>query len=163
MGKKIIIKNADFEENGFSDKYTWLFNVKSGALIANKAIGTVNKYHVQPSELTRLNIIGRTVNCVKFYSSAAATVTFGSWNPTLPYADAEIESYTYEAVAGINKIELLSPIVLSSTCVPFIYSPNANMLYWSDKADPAYGWNFGAYADSAITGRIPVDWGVMKE
>lgn len=160
MGKRILIKNASFEDNGFSDKLSWYFKLKTGVMIANKSAGS-NKYHIQPSELTRLNLMGKTVNCVKMYAATAGTMTFGSWNPTLPYADAEIESHTYNVVSGMNVIKLQSPIVLSATCVPFIYG--SSFVYWSDKADTTYGWNFGSNVDSAVTGRIPIDWGFTIE
>lgn len=159
MGKRILIRNANFEDNGFSDKFKWYFNLKAEVLKGTSTAGN-NKYHIVPSELTRLNLMGKTVNCVKMYASSAGTMTFGSWNPTLPYAEAEIESHTYTLVAGINVIKLESSFVLSSTCVPFIYG--TLFTYYSNNSNPDYGWNFGSYTDSN-TGRIPIDWGFTTE
>lgn len=160
MGKKLVIAGADFYYNGWNDNLTWFVSYSTNALKGDTAFANSNKFYVVPSEVSRLGLIGKTVNVVRLYAASAGTISIGTVDPN---NNTVGDNYTYSVVAGVNVIRLTSPVTFSSTCSIWI-SGQGRCKYWAANMDTDYGWLFRNTTGSSVgVARIPCAFGFAIE
>ena len=78
MGKSLIIKGADFSENGISTSVTWVAkypsNILSGETGAVVSSNTI--YFPISTEITRLGMVGKTIKYIKNQQEHHKKVSF---------------------------------------------------------------------------------------
>lgn len=160
MGKKLVITGADFSDNGWNEAFTWFVSYSSSALRGDSAFANTNKFYIVPSEVSRLELIGKTVNVVKLYAASAGTISIGTVDPN---TNTVGDDYSYSVVAGVNVIRLTSPVTFSSTCSIWI-SGSGRCRYWAASMGTDYGWQFrNTDGSSANAARIPCSFGFSNE
>ena len=153
MGKSLVIKGADFSENGISTLVTWLGQYPSNILAgeSGKVVSSNTVYFPISTEVTRLGMVGKTIKYIKLNAAAAGTITV--YKVT---SGTSSDNQDYSVSAGNNIIELTTPISITSDSVSVGIKGNGIIRYWSGSASyPARGWQ---YATNGVA-RIPIDFG----
>ena len=153
MGKSLIIKGADFSENGISTSVTWVAkypsNILSGETGAVVSSNTI--YFPISTEITRLGMVGKTIKYIKLNAAASGTITV-----YIITDGTESDAKDYSVSAGNNIIELETPISITSDSISVGFKGNGIIRYWRASAKyPERGW---LYASEGIV-RIPIDFG----
>lgn len=153
MGKSLIIKGADFSENGISTSVTWVAQYPSNILSGetNKVVSSDVVFFPISTEVARLGMVGKTIKYIKLNAAASGTITvYKITNGT------ESDAKDYSVSVGNNIIELETPISITSDSVSVGIKGNGIVRYWSASANyPARGWQ---YASGGVA-RIPIDFG----
>ena len=125
MGKKLIIKGADFSTNAvFVDKWYNIYNNLQGT--TNPSI---NYIIADPEAMTALGLFGKPINQIKVYSSSAGELLIAVCQVTGSRASGEF-SYTvdtdtaerFNVVEGENILKLTNTITLSEGQSIYVYS-----------------------------------------
>lgn len=157
MGKKLIIKGADFSLNAIiTDRIIYINDYSDSVLDAPSAFSSSNKFYLKPSEMTRLSLENVSISIVKLYAKTSGNITIGTTNKT-----TESGVNTYAVQQGVNIVRLVSPITIDSTHLPSFGGINILSL-WNDN-DPAKGWNFGRVGSSTTYNGyyIPISFGYL--
>lgn len=162
MGKNLIIKGADFSENGIATLISWSAGYTNTNLHGERTITSTYVYCPTKSELQRLGLTGKAVKYIKLYAVSAGTITVYKTDcSSTPYSASD--PHTYSVMAGMNIIELDSPITITSAVGLAIQGANV-LTYWRNaESYPSKGWVY-LIADSTTEPsavRIPVDFGVQ--
>ena len=162
MGSKLIIKNADFSENGIvTGTLVWYLGYDESYMNADSPFSSTNRFYIIPSEITANNLDGKEVSYVKVYAKISGSIKISQVNVSGSSASAGTE-YNYLVNEGINIIKLTEPITLSTTkSIGFI---GMNILsFWPENAS-SVGWEFKR--TGATTGygtrKIVIDFGYMS-
>lgn len=170
MGKRLIIKGADFSENAlFTEK--WYNSVDS---LEGNHSNPSNLKVVDPIAIDEMGLIGKPVNIVKIYGAEAGTITIGartiSGDRTGEPVIGEPRNATEHPITiGENIIKLTEPIILSEGESIYIYSsPKASVTvnYYTDEEAfiNSDGWCFAANGTwGAMHIKNPIVFGYSNE
>jgi hypothetical protein len=155
MGKSLVIKGADFSENGIATLITWAGNYTSAVLAgeSGRVVAHDNLIAMISTEVTRLDLVGKTIKYVKLNAASAGTLKVYTTDTSSGTGSNE---QSFQVAQGINIIELTSPIYISSNAVGVGVKGNGVVRYWASSASyPVRGWQY------AVNGpvRVPVDFG----
>lgn len=155
MGKSLVIKGADFSENGIATLIGWAGNYTSTVLAgeSGRVVSHDNLIAMISTEVTRLDLVGKTIKYVKLNAASAGTLKVYTADTSSGTGSNE---QSFQVAQGINIIELTSPIYISSNAVGVGVKGNGVVRYWTSSANyPARGWQY------VVSGpvRIPVDFG----
>ena len=155
MGKSLVIKGADFSENGISTSATWIAQYPSDILIggSGRVVSSDVIFFPIASEVTRLNMVGKTIRFIKLNAAAAGTISVY----TIATADGSPSNeQSLSVAAGVNILELNMPISINSDAVSVGLKGNGIIRYWAASGSyPSRGW---LYAEGGAA-RIPIDFG----
>lgn len=157
MGKKLIIMGADFSQNGIISGVLTFYNDYSDAVLnASNPFSSTNTFHILASDLSRVNLDGKTVRYVKLYAKQAGTIQIGTYNGSTISGNT-----SYTVVRGVNVIQLNSSITINSTHLPCFTGMDI-LSFWTD-SDDSHGWKFGRTGASTTypSGRIPISFGTI--
>ena len=161
MGKKLIIKGADFTENGIISGVVTFYNDYSDAVLnASATFPNDNPFYILSSELSRLGLLNKTIRFVKFYAKSAGTVSIGTYSGSGSVISGES---TYQVTQGVNIITLTSSIVLTASRLP-VFKGNGVLSFWTDNND-AKGFKYsriGGTASTYANYRMPVSFGALE-
>lgn len=155
MGKSLVIKGADFSENGIATLITWAGNYPSSILQgeSRKVVSNNNLFAMISTEVSRLDMVGKTIKYVKLNAASAGTLIVCTTDTSSGTGSNE---QSFQVSQGINIIELTSPIYISSDAVGVGVKGNGVVRYWSSSGSyTSRGWLY------AVNGaaRIPIDFG----
>ena len=153
MGKSLVIKGADFSENGISTSVTWVAQYPSNILAgeSGKVVSNTTVYSPLSTEVARLGMVGKTIRYIKLNAAAAGTITV--YKVT---SGTTSDQKSYSVSAGNNIIELETPISITSDSVAVGIKGNGIIRYWSGSASfTSRGWTY----NSSGVARIPIDFG----
>lgn len=157
MGKRLIIKGADFSANALSS-LTWYVNIAENLLQGNKLDTYTVRFRVSAESIATFGLAGKTVNVIKLYAQNAGTFEIGqaTFGTGASYTGAQ----TYTCVQGINTIELSTPLTLSSTQTIYVNGQNV-ITYWEQVGgDTTKGWRYlGESSTSPGNSTIPICFG----
>lgn len=159
MGKKLIIKGADFSQNGIiSEVITWYNDYSDSVLDANTVFNSDLRLYMLASDLSRVNLLNKTVRYMKLYAKQAGIILFSTYSGSGASVSGETQ---YTVAQGVNIITLASPITIDSTHLP-TFSGYDILSFWNDNND-AKGWNFGRVnaSSSFASYRIPISFGAV--
>lgn len=162
MGKSLVIKGADFTTNGIQTLVGWVGGYTDENLHQPNTITGDNIYIVAPAEITRLNMIGKTIKYIKIYAVATGYIkVYKADLSTQPPYSVSNEQTIAVTQTGINVVELNTPITISSSNGIALVGKNIITYAMSATSNPEKGWlYFVANAGTEISSvRIPVDWG----
>lgn len=158
MGKRLILKGADFSDNGFPvHNYQWAnwYNNFEGEVVSTSN----NKTYIIPSEIVRLGMNSLTVKCVYLYASQDGVVGIGEATPgDTPSYDKE---HTYTVTQGMNLIELDEPVTLDGSNSIYVIGFGVFTLNGKVGSDVSKGWLFAASGTTGGTSRIPIAFGTF--
>ena len=150
MGKRLIIKGADFSANGIPYvTYTWFTNFNMSQPEVQFQTGA---FYIPASEISAFNLSGKTVKAIRFYAMTTGTIEI------FPYENSVDGTHQVFQITqpGVNIINLETPIPLSSTQRLGIKTPDGVYGYNRNVAsDTTKGWKFS----DTTNVRIPVDFG----
>lgn len=155
MGKSLVIKGADFSENGISTSVTWAAGYTSSALAGEngRVVTHDNLVAMISTEVTRLGLVGKTIKYVKLNAAAAGTLKVYTTDIS---AGTGSNEQTFQVSQGVNIVELTSPIYISSNAVSIGFKGNGVIRYWTSSANyPQRGWLY--QVNGAV--RLPIDIG----
>lgn len=155
MGKSLVIKGADFSENGIATLIGWAGNYPANILQgeSGRIVTHDNLIAMISTEVTRLDLVGKTIKYVKLNAASAGTLKVYTTDTSSGTGSNE---QSFQVAQGINIIELTSPIYISSNAVGVGVKGNGVVRYWTSSANyPARGWQY------VVSGpvRVPVDFG----
>ena len=153
MGKSLVIKGADFSENGIGTLITWAGNYPSNILSGErgKVVSNTTIYHPITTEVERLGMNGKTIKYIKLNAAAAGTITVYKH-----ISGSDIEEQSLSVSADINIIELPTPITITDNVTSIGIKGNGIIRYWSNSASyTSRGWTY----NSTSAARIPIDFG----
>ena len=160
MGTKVTIKSADFSLNGIISGVLTFYNDYSDAVLqGSTTFSSANGFYMLSSELSRLNLSGKTVRYVKIYAATAGTIQIGTYSGSGTTITGE---RSYQVTAGINIITLIEPITINATHLP-VFKGNGILRYWND-ADDSHGWKtnrVNGTASSYTNMRFPWSFGAI--
>ena len=159
MGKKLIIMGADFTLNGIASGELTFYNDYSDAVLnASNPFSSENTFHVLSSELSRLNLSGKTIRYVKLYAKQAGTIRIGTYSGSGATVSGDT---SYQVTVGVNIITLVAPITINSTHLPAFTGMNI-LSFWTDN-DDTKGWKFGRVNSTSTypNNRIPISFGAI--
>ena len=162
MGKKLIIKNADFSANGIASvEPTWSLGYTSAELIGNTGFTNTNNYYIIASEIQSLGLSGKVISALKFYASGNGNITVGKVSISGSSASI-VESFVFQVNSGENIIYLPNSITLSSS--QSISFSGRYILTYNHEADPSVGWKFSWIGSSTVSNVnfIPIDFGYFE-
>lgn len=164
MGKKLIIKGADFAINAIPGEEVVYFNDYTPEVLqgGGGAFASTYKWYMMPADVTRLGLSTHQIRLMKIYAKASGVITFGLYQ--LGSGGTTLNEYSYEVSEGINIIELRVPLSANTTWLPYI-SGNGIIPLWNNNNDD-YGWSInrpGQQASSFATLRVPVSFGYYSE
>lgn len=161
MGKKLIVKGADFSANGIIvGELTFINDYSDSVLRASEILESANTFYIMESELTRLGLSDKTVSYVKMYSPIAGTVQIGTVNSTGTTISG---NQNYLVNAGVNTIKLQTPITIDSSHLP-CFTGQGILVFWNDNDDNK-GWKL-LRANSSSTypnNRMPISFGYIAD
>lgn len=162
MGKSLIIKGADFSENGIATLIGWVGGYTSEGLSWSSVISGDSVYVVAPSEVTRLNMVGKTIKYIKINAAATGYIKVYTANTsTQPPYSVSNEQTIAVPQTGVVVLELPTPITITNSNSIALYGKGI-VHFRSAAADyPAYGWRyFVANTSTELSpARISADWG----
>ena len=138
MGKKLIIKGADFSENAIlQDKWYNTVNDLHG-----QSKYTATRLAIDPGAINELGLIGKPINQIKLFALSAATFSIGvvtvegsREEGTVSYREARVDN-EYSVVEGENIIILTESIILAANESILLRGGTKNVLTRNDDADP---------------------------
>lgn len=150
MGKRLIVKGADFSANGIPYvSYTWFTNYD---MTDPEAAFSTSPFGIPASEITAFSLSGKTVKAIRFYAKSTGTINIA------PITDGVVgTNQTFQITqTGVNIIMLNTPIPLSSTQRLQVQTPDGVFGYNRNAGtNLSKGWKFS----DTTTVRIPIDFG----
>ena len=150
---------ADFVNNAITGNEVIYFNdYTSEVLQGSSAFASTNKWYMMPGSVTRLGLSAHPIRVIKIYARASGVITFGLY--LLGSGTTVLDEYSYVVSAGLNIIELRTPLSATTSWLPYI-SGNGIVPMWSNDNDD-YGWSINRpnqQASSYSTIRVPVSFG----
>ena len=160
MGSKVTIKGADFTLNGIISGVLTFYNDYSDAVLqGSTTFSSANAFYILASDLSRVNLSGKTVRYVKIYAVTAGTIQIGTYSGSGTNISDE---HNYQVTQGINIITLVNPITIDATHLP-VFKGNGILRYWND-ADDSHGWKtnrISGTASSYVNMRFPWSFGAI--
>lgn len=161
MGKRLIIKDADFSTNGIpvSGSIVWHTNYSNLAMQGSAAFTNDSRFSMRPTEITGLGLDGVTINIVKLYAAINGTVEIGQ--ATTGNTPTYSKNHTYQVTQGINTIRLTEGITLNSSNATIFVSGKNVACYYRQVEEPSVdqtdkGWLFTPATNYS---RIPLNLG----
>lgn len=158
MGKSLIFNDADFSANAIPE-IKWFVKLKAANLIGTNDFATNYKARMVSDELARTGLVGKTINVIGVYATAAGTIKVGnaSFDSTPVFSNVQ----TYDVVQGYNIIALNTPLTFSSSLSFYVENTTTCLTY---NANVQYDLNKGFKFNNSGTGqgtgsRIPMDFG----
>lgn len=130
MGKKLIIKGADFSVNGIiGGQLTFINDYTDAVLHGDTVLTSANTFYIKPSEITRLGLDGQTITYVKLYVYASGTLNIGTVNNA---GTTITQNTSVQVEQGVNIIKLTNPITINSSHLPcFTVTGGPIITYWT--------------------------------
>lgn len=138
MGKRLIIKGANFTQNAIDDALITWFAQYADAYMTGNYTFLDGGFYMIASEITRLNLTNKQVNYIRVYCATSGSIEVGVCN--LP-SHSQGAYHSYNVQAGINTIRLAEPITMTSSTT-FYLKGQGIITYWSTNAD-SNGWKIG--------------------
>lgn len=159
MGKRLIFKNVDFSADSFIVKNpTWYLGYTDEQLVGNNQVSGSNNFYFKNADITANNLNGKVVQFIKIYARSSGTLTISYIKSSGTGSVLSSENHT--VVQGVNVIQLVTPITLSTTrSIGFIGNGITPM--WNNAE---YGMHFSrvGYTTDYGTKTIPADLGVIE-
>lgn len=160
MGKSLIIKNADFSENGIPTKsrvLTWTMEYSSEQLIGNSIFGSAT-YYMLLSEINNFGLTGKYVGAVRLYALKSGIIKISK--VLVSNAVTIVREFSFTVSEGENTLNLPSLIELTDNVSVGVYGPGI-LKYNRQGVD--IGWKFAAAPSlSPSSGSsIPIDLGII--
>lgn len=162
MGKSLVIKGADFSANGIQTLVGWVGGYTDANLHQSVTITGDSAYVVAPSEMSNLNMVGKTIKYIKIYAAATGYIkVYKADLSTQPPYSVSNEQTLSVAHTGIIVIELNTPITISNTVGIALYGKDIVKYKAASENEPQVGWRyFVANVSTDISpARISADWG----
>lgn len=164
MGSRLIIKDADFSENGIvTGTLVWYLGYDETAMDANSPFSSTNRFYIIPDALTANNLIGKTISYVHLHAKQAGTIKISTVKPNGSNASV-LDEYSYDVTEGVNVVRLANPITFSSEMTIGFVGMNI-LSYWNAAAASEVGWEFRRTGATGGYGaaRIAIDFGYMSQ
>lgn len=164
MGRKLIVNGADFSANGMLSEYSWWIDYNDAKFVGGNAFANTDKFIILPSEITRLGLSGKVVNCVRLYAIKSGTVSIGgaTVSPTdnIASSDNITSDESFNVTAGINILHLATPVTISTSKSMWVTGKEI-LTYKTNNTDADDGWIFRALTKTSINNRsrIAIDFG----
>lgn len=160
MGKKLIIKGADFTENGIISGVLTFYNDYSDAVLNGSAtFPNSNQFYMLGSDLSRLGLLNKTVRFVKLYAKSSGTITIGTYSGS---GTSVSDDNSYQVTQGVNIITLRNAITLTTSRLP-VFTGSGILSFWTDNNDDK-GFKYsriGGTASTYANYRMPVSFGAL--
>lgn len=159
MGKSLIIKGADFSENGIATSISWIIGFTNNQLHGERVTTGNGTLVVAPEDFGTFGLNGKTVKYIKVYAPNAGTILVHKISTSsMPYTS--VSSQSYGVAQGNNIIELDTPITINSSTSIGIQGANC-YTYWRNSVQGHAGWRY--YVEDSTQGisaaQIPIDFG----
>ena len=164
MGRKLIVNDADFSVNGMSSDYSWWIGYSDAKLVWPAAFTNTDKFIILPSEITRLGLSGKVVNCVRLYAVTSGTISIGgaTVSPTDNVASSDniTSNESFNVTAGINILHLATPVTISTSKSIWVTGKDI-LTYKTNNKNADDGWLFRALTktNAQTASRIAIDFG----
>lgn len=164
MGRKLIVNGANFSANGISSDYSWWIGYPDAKLIGASQFANIDKFIVLPSEITRLGLSGKVVNCVRLYAVTSGTVSIGGATVSTTDGSASSDNITsnesFNVTAGVNILHLATPVTISTSKSMWVTGKGI-LTYSPNDFDADDGWLFRSLTKTnvQVSSRIPIDFG----
>lgn len=164
MGRKLIVNDADFSVNGMSSDYSWWIGYSDAKLVGANSFSNTDKFIILPSEITRLGLSGKVVNCVRLYAVTSGTISIGgaTVSPTDNVASSDniTSNESFNVTAGINILHLATPVTISTSKSMWV-TGRGILTYKTNNTDADGGWVFRGLTYTAynVDSRIAIDFG----
>lgn len=151
MGKKLIVKDVDYSTNGITIQ--WLLRLTDEDVVGNNKVATADVWYVKTEEVAAKGLLGNTISYIKLYMVSAGTIQIGSVTNGSTWS-----GNSYNVSAGVNVIQLVTPITFSSTR-SIGFSGNGMIRMWNQGEK---GWLFSKRnaSTSYAPKTMPIDFGV---
>lgn len=138
MGKKLVVKDANFSINAIVDaEITWYAQYADAYMIGPSTF-LDGGFYMLASEITRLNLTNKQVNYIRLYCATSGSIEVGVCN--LP-SRSQGAYHSYNVQAGINTIRLTEPITMTSSTT--FYLKGAGIITYGPASSHTHGWNIG--------------------
>jgi hypothetical protein len=158
MGKKLVVKGANFSINGIPGiVITWVFGYTDSQLVGARG-GFISKdtYCLAPEDISSHS--GEEIRFIKCYAATSGTISISECNingstPTISRTES------HAVVRGTNIVALNTPITLSSSKT--IGVSGKDILTFNSTGGT--GWRFHNASSASIAGgAIPIDFGLVE-
>ena len=148
MGRKLVIKNANFSTNGIHlGTPVWNWNFTDNQLKGDASFTSGDTFYMLASEITAYNLSGYRIEAIKLWCATSGTITISTVNTT--GNGSVVNTTSYNVTAGKNIITLTNPITLSSN-VSIGLSGNGILRSWAQAAADRCGWQIGKVRSSTV-------------
>lgn len=164
MGKRLIVKGANFAVNGISSDYSWWIGYSDVKLIGGNLFGNTDKFLILPTEITRLGLSGKVVNCVRLYAVTSGTISIGgaTVSPTDDVASSDniTSNESFNVTVGINILHLATPVTISTSKSMWVAGKDI-LTFKINNTNADDGWVFRALTKTSfnVASRIAIDFG----
>lgn len=164
MGKKMIVKGADFSQNGIIIGNLIFYNdYTEQNLKGNDIFTSAYTFYVTPGQLSEQNLLNKKVQYIKLYAETSGQITFGWYSGS---GASLISSENFNVSAGMNIIKLQSEETITATNLPAV-SGNGILRYWNYSLDENInkdnGWIMGRVNNATTyNSRIPISFGNIE-
>lgn len=164
MGRKLIVNGADFSANGMLSDYSWWIDYNDAKLVGRNTFAYTDKFIILPSEITRLGLSDKVVNCVRLYAVTSGTISIGgaTVSPTdnIASSDNITSDESFNVTAGINILHLATPVTISTSKSMWVTGEGI-LTYKTKNTDADDGWVFRALTKPNInnSSRIAIGFG----
>ena len=159
MGKSLIIKGADFSENGIATLLRWIIGFTNTQLHGERVASDSAIRLVAPEDFSTFGLSGKTIKYIKVYAPNAGTISVHEISTAAtPYTS--VGSQSYSVAQGNNIIELSTPITINSSTSIGVQGPGCYS-YWRASVSGHAGWRYyqAGTTEPISTALLPIDFG----